>query len=96
MTCYILAEIQINNRDRYADYEAGFLSVLQAHQGELIAVDEALKVLEGQAFVHRTVILRFNSEAQAKTWYESEEYQALIAIRQAASQANISMIRALD
>ncbi|MGB2331238.1 MAG: DUF1330 domain-containing protein [Pseudomonadales bacterium] len=41
-------------------------------------------------------MLRFNSEAQAKSWYESEEYQALIAIRQAASQANISMIRALD
>jgi uncharacterized protein (DUF1330 family) len=96
MTCYILAEIQINDRDRYADYESGFLAILTAYEGQVIAVDEARAVLEGQAFGHRTVILKFSSEAAALTWYESEEYQKLMTHRQAASQANVSIIHGLD
>ena len=40
MTCYILAEIQIDDRSRYADYESGFLAILTAYEGQVIAVDE--------------------------------------------------------
>lgn len=96
MTCYILAEIQIDDRGRYADYESGFLAILTAYEGQVIAVDEARILLEGQAFGQRTVILKFASEVAALTWYESEAYQKLVTHRQAASQANVSIIHGLD
>ncbi|MFL2535189.1 MAG: DUF1330 domain-containing protein [Candidatus Azotimanducaceae bacterium] len=96
MTCYILAEIQIDDRGRYADYESGFLAILTAYEGQVIAVDEARTLLEGQAFGHRTVILKFASEVAALNWYESEAYQKLMTHRQAASQANVSIIHGLD
>ena len=42
MTVYVVARITIEDRERYREYEAGFMEIFTAHGGELLAVDEAL------------------------------------------------------
>ena len=41
MTAYVLAQINIHDRSRYGDYEAGFMAIFAKYQGNLLSVDEA-------------------------------------------------------
>ncbi len=47
MTHYIVARIAIHDRERYAQYEAGFMQVFAEYGGQMLAVNDAPEVLEG-------------------------------------------------
>jgi uncharacterized protein (DUF1330 family) len=96
MSAYIIAQLQIHDRERYAEYEAGFMDIFQRFEGTLLAVDEAPQTIEGDWNWTRTVLIEFPSDAQAKEWYRSDAYQTLAQHRWAASDGNIVMIRGLE
>jgi uncharacterized protein (DUF1330 family) len=95
MPVYIVALIEIEDREEYGRYEAGFLDIFSKYQGEILAVDEAPTAIEGQWPATRSVILRFPSEEEAQRWYNSAEYQALAQHRFRASKGNIALIHGL-
>jgi uncharacterized protein (DUF1330 family) len=92
MPAYIVAQITIHDRAEYGRYEAGFMSVWEKFQGEFLAVSENPVIVEGQWPCTRTVLLRFPSEAEARRWYESPEYQAIAQHRFRASTGNAVII----
>lgn len=96
MSIYLVAQINIEDRDTYARYEAGFMEIFDRYDGELLAVDQAVTELEGSWDYTRTVILRFPDEAAARSWYDSAEYQALAQHRFAASAANLAIVQGVD
>ena len=59
MSVYLIAQINIHDRDRYGQYEAGFMEIFAQYGGEMLAVDESPTVLEGQWPHTRTVLIRF-------------------------------------
>ena len=95
MSVYLIANISIEDRDRYRQYEAGFMDIFQRHGGELLAVDEKAVVLEGEHPFTRTVVIRFPSQEQAEGWYHSPEYQALAQHRFASSRGNVVLLQGL-
>lgn len=95
MSIYLVATLEIEDRDRYRRYEEGFMDIFQRFGGELLSVDEAPVVLEGEWSWTRTVLIRFDDADTALRWYHSEEYQALMRHRLDASQGNIVMIQGL-
>jgi uncharacterized protein (DUF1330 family) len=95
MPIYIVAQINIEDRDTYARYEAGFMEIFDRYEGELLAVDEAVTALEGSWEYTRTVIIQFPDEAAARSWYDSDDYQALAQHRFAASAANLAIVQGL-
>lgn len=95
MSVYIVARIDIEDRDRYAQYEAGFMEIFAAHGGRLLAVDEAPEVIEGAWPVTRTVLIEFPDRDAAMAWYDSEDYQQLAQHRFAASRGDIAMLTSL-
>ena len=95
MPVYIVALIEIEDREEYGRYEAGFLDIFSKYQGEILAVDESPTAIEGQWPATRSVILRFPSEEEAQRWYNSAEYQALAQHRIRASKGNIALIHGL-
>jgi uncharacterized protein (DUF1330 family) len=92
---YIVARITINDRERYAQYEAGFLEIFAAHKGRLLAVDEDPEVLEGEWRCTRTVLAEFPNHEEALAWYRSDDYQALAQHRLASSDGEIALIKGL-
>lgn len=92
---YLTANITINDRDRYSDYEAGFADIFLKFQGQVLAVDDAATTMEGEQVWTRHVILRFPDRAAAMAWYESPEYQELASIRFEASDASVFLIEGL-
>ena len=89
MSAYIIAKIQIEDRETYAKYGEGFMPIFEKYQGELLSVDETPTVLEGSWPETRTVIARFKDKEAALKWYESEEYQELVQYRLQASTADV-------
>jgi len=95
LTAYAIALIDIHDRQAYSQYEAGFMTILTRYAGELLAVDERPRVIEGQWPATRTVLLRFADTATFDRWYGSDEYQALMSFRTAASVASVALIQGL-
>jgi uncharacterized protein (DUF1330 family) len=92
MATYLVAQITIHDRERYARYEAGFMEIFAAHEGRLLAVDDQAETLEGDWQCTRTVIAEFPSREAALAWYGSDDYQALAEHRFAASDGSIALI----
>ncbi len=95
MSVYIVGQLNIHDRARYAEYGAGFMEIFTRYKGRVLSVEEAPKLLEGEWNYTRTVLLEFPSEAEARLWYNSDDYQRLAGHRRAASSANLVLIQGL-
>ena len=95
MSVYVIALINISDRNGYAKYETGFMEIFSRHQGKVLSVDEAPVIKEGTWPYTRTVLIEFPSQAEFDRWYHSDPYQALAKHRFAASQASIAVVKSL-
>jgi|TARA_B100000524_G_C23472017_1_gene306494 uncharacterized protein (DUF1330 family) len=93
MSVYLIAQINIHDRDRYGQYEAGFMEIFAQYGGEMLAVEESPTVLEGQWPYTRTVLIRFADKAEADAWYKSDAYQELACHRWEASVADVAVLQ---
>ena len=93
MAVYILALVNITDRETYANYERGFGRIFRRYQGKLLAVEENPVVKEGEWAYGRTVLVEFPSLEELERWYHSDEYQALSQHRRNASTASIVVLR---
>lgn len=92
---YLVATLTIHDRARYQQYEAGFIDIFMRFSGSLLSVEEDPTVLEGEWPATRTVLISFPLESDAMAWYRSDDYQALMQHRLAASVGNIALLNAL-
>jgi uncharacterized protein (DUF1330 family) len=67
-------------------------ATIAAHGGKYLIRNGAKELREGALPADRLVVLEFPSVAQARTWYESPEYQALAPIRQGASKGSLVIV----
>ena len=96
MSSYFIAQINIHDNAEYEKYLAGFDEVFARYRGEVIAVDDNVRVLEGDWPYGRTVLIRFPDEDALLDWYESPEYQELARYRRRGSMANIVAVVGRD
>lgn len=92
MSRYLLAQINIMDRNEFRKYEKELLGTLSPYNAEILAVDDDPIVIEGNYNYTRTVIIRFSTEKELKKWYDSKEYQEILSIRQAASEGNLLIL----
>lgn len=85
MAAYFIAQYAINDPALYREYQIAGAKTVQAHGGEVVAFDTAAETIEGQPPGPVTVIVKFESTAAAKAWYDSPEYQAVVGKRLAAT-----------
>ena len=89
MATDFIAQIEIRDPAQYELYPAGFDRVFDAYRGEVVAVDDDVRVLEGRWPHGRTVVIRFPDEEALRAWYESPEYRALARHRWRAAEADV-------
>lgn len=92
MSVYLVAQLNIHDRETYAKYGAAFMGIFNTYGGKLLSVEESPELLEGEWGYMRTVLLEFPSEELAHAWYGSAEYQTIAQHRRAASVANLVLI----
>ena len=93
MAGYIVADIEITDSDEYQKYAQQTAATLERYGGKFMVRGGQPETLEGDWKAKRIVIIEFPSVEQAKAWYDSPEYSAIIGIRQRSAVSNILIVR---
>ena len=96
MTAYVIAIINIHDRERYAEYEAGFMAIFINYGGAMLSVDEEPRLLEGDWSYTRTVLIGFDSVEAAEKWFFTPGYQDLARHRHAAAETHCVIVNGLQ
>lgn len=76
MPAYLIAQIDVTDAERYADYAKAAFPVVAQYGGTFRAKAGVTVALEGPPPRERIVIIEFADMAAAERYYRSPEYQA--------------------
>lgn len=83
MTAYVVVHAKVKDPEKMQTYAGGAGPVVVAHGGEVISRGPST-LLHGESPYDLMVMLQFPTREAAETWYNSDDYQALIPTRDAA------------
>ena len=92
MPAYFIANVEVTDPAVFADYVKGAPATVAAFGGTYVVRGGAIEVLEGDWAPTRLTIIRFESAAQAKEWFNSPAYRPFREIRQKAATARILVV----
>ena len=92
MSAYVIANVEVRDPARYADYVKLTPATVAPYGGRFIARGGKSERLEGDTPANRVVVLEFDTYEQAKAWYESESYRTARAVRQSASVGSLILV----
>ena len=92
MSAYIIARVRVTDPEHYPDYTAHTPGTIAQYGGRFIVRGGQTETLEGPAEDRRLVVIEFESMEQAKAWYNSPEYQAIVPIRWAAAESESILV----
>jgi uncharacterized protein (DUF1330 family) len=78
MAAYVLVNVEVNDPEAYREYTAQTPGTVEQYGGRFIVRGGAAEVIEGSFTPKRVVVIEFPSLEQAKAWYHSPEYQAMV------------------
>jgi uncharacterized protein (DUF1330 family) len=89
---YVIFTEAIHDQEAMGTYsQAAFPTIMDVGSNVLVA-SQGAEVLEGEWHGNQTVVLEFESVEAAKAWYESDDYQAAVPLRQAAADCNVAIL----
>ncbi len=89
MAAYFIVDVDVTDAEAYTEYTRGVPDTLDRYGGRFLVRGGATEVIEGEWQPRRLVVLEFASVEQARAWYASPEYQAILPIRWRNSTANM-------
>lgn len=96
MAAYIVVEVDVKDPERYAQYRTMVPASLEIYGGKFLVRGGAVEKLEGDWEPSRFVIIEFESVAQAKRWWDSDEYRQARNLRQATSDAKMIVVEGVS
>ena len=86
MAAYFIVRDKVLDADKLNnDYLPKAVETLAPYAPEILVLDENIEVIEGTTDDTRTVVLKFKDRDEAKRWYNSPEYQAVVGLRLAVT-----------
>lgn len=95
MAAYVIADIEVTDREGFAEYQQKVPATIAAHGGRYLVRGGAVEVMEGGWTPGRCVVLEFSDMARLKAWYHSPEYRPLIAIRERTTKSNLVFVEGI-
>jgi len=95
MTAYVIADITVTDPVGFEEYKKAVPAVIAAYGGTYVARGGAVQSLEGDWSPARLTILKFDSVAQVRTWYDSPEYRPLRDLRKKSTRTNLLIAEGL-
>ena len=95
MAAYLIANISVKDQDGYEEYRRQVPATIEKYGGRFIVRGGESEVLEGDWQPGRLVVLEFPNMATLKRWYESEDYQRIIALRTDAADGDVVVVEGL-
>ena len=92
MSAYLVAHLSVTDPDAFEKYRAAAPEVIAGFGGRYLVRGGAVEPLEGDWRVARLVVIAFESMAQAKRFYHSPEYQAILPLRLASAEGEVVLV----
>ena len=92
MAAYMIARIDVTDPERMADYLKHTPRILDRFGGRFIVRGAPVETIEGPEETHRVVVIEFPDTESARAFYDSDEYELAIAIRQEASTGQFILV----
>jgi uncharacterized protein (DUF1330 family) len=92
MAAYVIADIQVTDPAAYEQYRPLAAASVARFGGQFIVRGGKVDLLEGAPQPERIVLIEFPDLENARRWYNSEEYQRALKIRQAASRGRVFLV----
>ena len=96
MPAYFVAEVEVIDAEGFQEYAKGAPATVAQYGGKYVARGGAITVLEGTWAPKRLTIIRFESVARAKEWFDSPEYRPFKEIRKRTTKANLLVSEGLE
>ncbi len=85
MPAYIIARIEVTDRDRYREYTDATPAAIARFGGRFIVRGGEILALEGPPETRRVVVIEFPSLDKAKEFFHSAEYSQIKKLRDGAA-----------
>jgi uncharacterized protein (DUF1330 family) len=95
MPAYVIASIEVTDPAGYEAYRRRVPATIAQHGGRYLARGGHVEPVEGDWHPRRLVILEFPSLAQARRWYDSDEYREARAIRLRCARGDVVFVEGL-
>jgi uncharacterized protein (DUF1330 family) len=92
MAAYLIVDIDIQDPAGFEEYRKAVPATIEKYGGKILVRGGKFERLEGAWEPKRVVLVEFPSFAQAKRWYDSEEYRAPKAVRLKTSRGNLILV----
>jgi uncharacterized protein (DUF1330 family) len=92
MAAYFIVELDIQDAAQFEDYRARVPATIARYGGRYLVRGGPYETLEGDWQPARIVVLEFPSLAEARRWYDSEEYRPLKAQRLGAARGSVLLV----
>src|SRR5579871_5143101 len=96
MPAYVIALVEIMQRERYPEYAAMASRAVESFGGRYIARGGRMEVLEGDLAQRRIALIEFDNLEKAKAWWNSEQYREAKALRQAIARTTLLAVEGLE
>ena len=82
----VISQVTVTDKQKFQDYLAKTRSIAATYGAKPIAVGAQPKTLSGEANDHQMVfVIEFETMEKLDAWHNSEEYQAIVSLREAGS-----------
>ncbi|NKB34368.1 MAG: DUF1330 domain-containing protein [Pseudomonadales bacterium] len=88
MASYLVANYNVTDQDGYNQYLAAVGPTIGNHGGKILVAGPGSTPVEGNPGAI-TVVLEFPTREALESWYNSEEYQAIINLRTDNSEGGL-------
>ena len=92
MAAYIVVQVDVKDPVRYDEYRKMVKPTLDAFGGRFLVRGGEVENLEGGWKPARFIIIAFDSAAQARSWWDSEEYAPAKALRQDTTHTEMILV----
>lgn len=92
MAAYVIAEVDVKDAEKYKLYADKAPGVTLPSGGKYLARAGKVESFEGTPPKSRVVIIEFADMAAARAFYYGREYQAIVPLRQAASEGRLFLV----
>jgi uncharacterized protein (DUF1330 family) len=95
MPAYVIADVTVTDPATMEEYRKQVPATIAKYGGRYLVRGGAHEALEGEWKPNRLVILEFPTWAQARRWYDCEEYKGPRALRMKAGRTNMVIVEGM-
>jgi len=90
MSAYMIVHATVNNVEKFKSYSEAAGPTLKTFGAEIVFKGKVTDVLVGEHQHTISAVMKFPDQASIRQWYDSDDYQKLIPLRDSA--ANVVFI----